>query len=367
MIERAMIMAAGVGTRLEPLTLTVCKPMVPLANQPAIVRILNLLKQHGVQHVTANLHYKGDQIEAALGDGSAFGMSARYSKEPELMGTAGGVKKVADHFPGTFVVVSGDALTDCDLTDLVRFHQANGAIATIALKEEDDTSKFGVVITDKQNRIRSFQEKPKPEEAKSHWVNTGIYVFEPQIFDLIPEGFYDFGSQLFPLLAEQNAPFFGYKMDGYWCDVGSLTQYRQAHYDLLEGKVQSPVDHRGQSLTIDPTAVIDPEAVLGDRCRVGPGARVLGRTTLGAGVTVESGASVTDSVIWDGARLASGAAIEEAIIGRNCQIGSGARIESGAVLGDGVQVGARARIQACRLWPGTALADAAEQLADLKP
>lgn len=195
---KAMIMAAGVGSRLMPMTAGVPKPMIPMANQPLMANTVRLLARHGFTELIANLHYHGDQIRAYFRDGSDFGVSMHYSPEDELLGTAGGVKRCAWFLDDTFVIVSGDALTDIDLTRLMEAHRRRGALATIALKEVPDVEHFGIVITDGDQRIRSFQEKPRPEEALSQVANTGIYVFEPEIFQFIPEGFYDFGKQLFP-------------------------------------------------------------------------------------------------------------------------------------------------------------------------
>jgi len=233
-----MIMAAGVGSRLMPLTATVPKPMVPVANRPVMEHAVNLLKRYEITEVIANLHYLPDVIRDYFGDGSEFGANLKYSEEKELLGTAGGVKNNQWFLDETFVILSGDGLTDINLHKLIEFHKQKGALATIALKKVEEVEQFGVVIKGEDGKIESFQEKPKREEALSDLVNTGIYIFEPEIFDYIPaKEVYDFGKNLFPLLVEKNLPFYGYEMEGYWCDVGSLEVYRQAHCDVLDGKV----------------------------------------------------------------------------------------------------------------------------------
>lgn len=240
---KGMIMAAGVGTRLYPLTKDVPKPMVPIAGKPLMEHIINLLRNHGITQLVANLHYLPDEIQNYFGEGSEFGVNLKYTFEPDLMGTAGGVKNNQDFLDDTFIVVSGDALTDINLGAFMRFHKEKGAIATIALKPMEEVERFGVVITNAEGRIINFQEKPQKEEALSNLVNTGIYIFEPEIFNHIPPGeFYDFGKNLFPRLALEGASFCGYITEDYWCDVGSLESYSQAQKDVEQGKVKLYVE-----------------------------------------------------------------------------------------------------------------------------
>jgi NDP-sugar pyrophosphorylase family protein len=360
MVPRAMIMSAGVGSRLEPLTSALPKPMAPIANTPTLGHILALLQRHGIRDVAANLHYRADVVRDYFGDGSAFGMHIRTHTEATLMGTAGGVKHFEDFLDRTFVIVSGDACTDANLTDLLAFHKAKGALATIALKEVEDTSKFGVVVTGEDGRIQAFQEKPKPEDALSHWVNTGIYVFEPEIFRRIPAGtVYDFGSQLFPLLAQEGAPFYGFQLQDYWCDIGSLDQYRMAHYDALEQQVK--LDMPGSrttwgwladGATVDPTAEISGLAIIGPGARIEAGARLTGRNTIGADCVIAAGAHVHDSVLWPDVRIGTGAILEAAILANGTTVGADARIETGAVISRDCHLESGAHIgPGVRVWP----------------
>ncbi len=236
---KGMIMAAGVGTRLHPLTKDIPKPMVPIAGRPLMEHIIHLLRIHGFTQLVANLHYLPQTIQNYFGDGSRFGVNLKYSYEPDLMGTAGGVKNNQDFLDETFVVVSGDALTDINLAAFLDFHKQKGAIASIALKPMEEVERFGVVIVDSDGRITSFQEKPKKEEALSNLVNTGVYIFEPEIFNYIPgEEVYDFGKNLFPRLAAEGAPFYGYVTQDYWCDVGNLEAYSQAQKDVEQDRVK---------------------------------------------------------------------------------------------------------------------------------
>src|SRR5450830_1731267 len=202
--NKAMVLAAGLGTRLRPLTDLISKPMAPIANKPVMEHIIELLAEHGFSEIVCNLHWYPEAIKDYFGDGSKYNIKITYSYEPELLGTAGGVKKVEAFFEGqTFLILSGDALTDIDLTELMDFHRKKGGICTLVLTEVDDPSQYGVVITDDESRITGFQEKPLMGEAKSSLANSGIYVFEPDIFSHIPYGsFYDLGRDLYPKLLE---------------------------------------------------------------------------------------------------------------------------------------------------------------------
>ncbi|MCX8032070.1 MAG: NDP-sugar synthase [Thermoleophilia bacterium] len=329
---RAMIMAAGIGTRLRPLTELVPKPMAPIVNRPALYHILRLLRLHGVREVVINLHHLPDAITSYFGDGSALGMEIRYSYEPELLGTAGGVKNNAD-FLGvdTFLVLSGDALTDVDLTGLISAHRRHGGLATMAVKEVLDPTQYGVVVANDEDRVVGFQEKPSLEEAKSRLCNCGIYVFEPEILSHIPEGrFDDFGRRVFPDLVRQHAPFYIYEVSGYWSDVGNVREYLRGNADALAGRVAVEVPGQqvrpgvwmeegakmaasvrleapvliGKGCVIEEGAIIEGPCVLGEGCSVGPRAW-LSRCVLLPGVTVPAGAMVMDGVLaqnsWAGA------------------------------------------------------------------
>lgn len=326
---KAMIMAAGVGSRLMPLTLDIPKPMVPMGNRPLMEIIVELLRQQGVTEMIANLHYHAGIIENYFGNGSDFGVSMHYSPEKELMGTAGGVKLCEWFLDDTFVIVSGDALTDINLEALVADHRAKGAIATIALKEVPDVEHFGVVVCDENGRIIKFQEKPRPEEALSHLANTGIYVFEPEIFKYIPpHQFYDFGKQVFPQLVKLGAPFYGKAIDEYWCDIGSLATYRQAHSDLLTGKLK--IVPRGRLLRTDAATIL-----WGEGASLGEEIVFSGQITIGPGCSVENKVHLENSVLWAGVKVGAGAAIRDALVGKDCTLGRKVKINPGAVVASG--------------------------------
>ena len=238
MLLKAMILAAGLGTRLRPLTNTVSKPMVNMAGRPCMEHAVRLLAKHGVRDIMVNLHYKPEYIQEHFKTGIELGVDIHYSYEKVLMGTAGGLKRVQAFFGDEPVlIISGDALTDLNLAEFYRFHKENGGIATLALKRVADPTQYGVVVRDR-NRISLFQEKPIRDEAISNLANTGIYLFKPEIFNHIPaDTFYDFGKQVFPELLAKGETICGYVMHEYWCDVGDLGVYKEAHYDMLTGFV----------------------------------------------------------------------------------------------------------------------------------
>lgn len=335
---KAMIMAAGVGSRLMPLTVDIPKPMVPMANVPLMEHIVKLLVGHGFDQIISNLHYHPDIINKYFLNGSKFEANMLYSREEELMGTAGGVRKCAWFLDDTFVIVSGDALTDVNLARLVGEHKKKGALATIALKEVEQVEQFGIVITGEDDRIHSFQEKPAREEALSNKANTGIYVFEPEIFNYIPEReFYDFGKQVFPHLVQIGAPFYGIEIENYWCDVGNIDTYRQSHVDILEGRVN--VKPEGRLVTNDNGKVL-----LGEGVIIGDDVKFKGRCVIGSGCRIGNRAIIADSVIWGNSIVKEQAILKDCVIGANCQIGSSAEINSGAVIASGCKLDDYAKI-----------------------
>lgn len=347
---KAMVLAAGLGTRLRPLTGSISKPMAPIVNRPVMYHILRLLKKHGINEAVANLHYHPHAITNYFGRGQRVGIELRYSLEPELMGTAGGVKHVSRFFgEGTFLVISGDALTDLDLEALVRQHKESGGIATLALKRVDDPSKYGVVIQDKDKRILGFQEKPAPGEELSNLCNCGIYVFEPAVFDHIPaDTFYDFGKGLFPEFVARNIPFYGYETGGYWNDVGSLEQYRIGNFDALTGKVdvevpgeeRSPGVKVGEGTVIAESAQLTPPILLGNNCRIGDDAKLVGPLIIGDHSVIEDGAALEGVIQWRAAQTGAGAKVLGGIIGRGAHIRDEVHIHDRVVVGDRCVIGA---------------------------
>ncbi|MDI6732172.1 MAG: NDP-sugar synthase [Candidatus Margulisbacteria bacterium] len=360
---KALIMAAGYGTRLEPLTIAVPKPMVPIVNIPTMQHNIELLKAYGFDEIVANIHYHPEQIENYFGDGSAFGVNLAYSYEENLLGTAGGVLKMAReiaHIEETFVVLSSDALTDINLSRLAAYHKEKKALVTLALLEVADVSQFGVVVQDEDGKIIAFQEKPNPKEAQSHFVNTGVYVMEPEVLKMIPGAPYDFGRQLFPQLIKNSAPIYGYKMVEYWSDVGNLEQYMRSSYDAMQGRVRIRIPGKkvgsctfiGEREQIDSSARFEGSVIIGDRCLIGREV-IIKDSIIGDKCVIADGVRIEGSVIWSDNMIGREAQVNKAIIGNWCTVGSKAKISEGAVVANRAIVSAGAIVPPkARLKPG---------------
>jgi NDP-sugar pyrophosphorylase family protein len=338
---KAMILAAGVGSRLDPLTRNVPKPMVPIVNRPVMEHIVELLKRHGFNEIMVNLYYLGEQIETHFGDGSRWGVRIHYSKEDRLWGDAGSVKRCEHFFDDTFVVIGGDDITDLDLTRLLRYHKEKRAIATIALSLVDDPSEYGIALLNERGRITRFLEKPRGEVIFSNAANTGVYVFEPEIFDLIPRGVtYGFGANLLPLLLEQRRPFYGFLTSSYWKDVGNLRTYQQTHVDAMQGRVSLRIPYPetrkyvwiGSNVKIDPTAEIGYPVIIGNNCEIGPGAKVLEYSVLGDNCVVEDNATVQESILWEGAVVMRDTMLVRCVVGKGCRVKSNAAVFDGVIV-----------------------------------
>jgi mannose-1-phosphate guanylyltransferase/mannose-1-phosphate guanylyltransferase/phosphomannomutase len=332
-----MILAAGLGTRLRPLTYLMPKPMAPVLNAPVMEHIVRLLKAHGFSEVIANLSYLPERIRDHFGDGSGFGIELAYSEETEPLGTAGGVGKVREYLSETdsFLVISGDALTDIDLSAMREAHEASDGIATLATKRVTDTTQFGVAITDEHGRIQGFQEKPEPAEALSDLANCGIYMFRREIFDHFPgpdhrspagdddqpEGFVDWAMDVFPALLEGDVPFHSHEIDAYWNDIGSISEYVQGNFDALAGEppLERPAEvsagvFAGSGPDLD-AVTIRPPVLIGDGCEIGSGADLHGPVVVGDGAQIGPGAMVRDAVVLPGARLEAGAMLVGGVCG----------------------------------------------------
>jgi mannose-1-phosphate guanylyltransferase len=314
-----MVLAAGLGTRLRPLTNEITKPMVPVLDRPVMAHILDLLEDHGFEDVIANLHYFPESIK------QYFGERLSYRFEPELLGTAGGVRGCADFFgDDSFVVISGDALTDIDLGAFAARHREAGGIATLAVKKVSDTREYGVVLHDRDGRITGFQEKPSPEEALSDLGNCGIYIFSPEIFDYFPDRpFVDWAQDVFPALLESDIPFHIHEVREYWNDVGSLAELRQGTFDALRGELRLQVEGRelapglivaGESV-VPRSAEIEGSVWIGSDVELGEDVRLTGPLVLGDGARVGEGAQLRDSILLPGTEVAQGAILIGAIAG----------------------------------------------------
>jgi mannose-1-phosphate guanylyltransferase/mannose-1-phosphate guanylyltransferase/phosphomannomutase len=319
-----MVMAAGLGTRLRPLTYELPKPMVPVVNRPVMEHILRLLPRCGFAHAIANLHWFPELIRDRFGDGSELGIELSYSYEEELLGTAGGVRNVAEYFGSEpFLVMAADALTDIDLAALRAAHDANDGIATLAVKRVPNVSEFGVVIVDSDGRIQGFQEKPDPAEALSDLASCMIYMLSPQIFDYFPDrGAVDFALDVFPALLEHDVPFHVHEIDAYWNDVGSLPEYLQGNLDALSGRVQVELEGALLDPSSDDAATeagepgVSGRVLLAEDCRIAPTARLDGPVVIGRGSTVGAGSRVKESVLLPSADVPEDALVAGAVYGR---------------------------------------------------
>ena len=354
-------MAGGEGTRLRPLTSNQPKPMVPIVGKPCMEHILDLLREHGIDEVIVTLAFMPQAIRSYFGNGDTLGMSIEYSVEESPLGTAGSVRLASDRLDETFLVISGDALCDVDLTDLIRSHRERGAAVTIGLKSVENPLEFGIVVTDEERRIERFLEKPSWSQVFSDTINTGIYVLEPEVLRHIPtDRPFDFSKELFPLLLEMGRPMYGYVFDDYWQDIGNLDQFRQANFDALDERVRLNVSGirlrgniwLGEGVEVDDLAAIEGPAFLGNYCRIAPDASVGPYSVLGSSVTLLERARTERSVIDAATHIGRSARVEGAVVGRGCDIRAHAHVQEGAAIGDEATLGAQSAVlPGVRIYP----------------
>ena len=341
-----MIMAAGIGSRLEPLTSNTPKPMVPVANTPVMEHILRLLKKHNITEVIANTHYLAPQISNYFTPGKINGLNLEILHEEKLSGTAGGVKK-CEYFLNnneTFVVMSGDSLTDVDLDKLIQQHKKAGAMISMGLKSvpKEEVIHLGVVVTNEEGRVTEFQEKPPIEKAKSTMVNTGIYIFEPELFDYIPKDtFYDFAKQVFPAVMNDNKPIYGFEIDGYWNDIGTLLQYRITSHDVLSGKTKIEIpgkdfghSKQGGNTRIANNVKFNGSSLIGNNCNIEAGTQVNKNTSIGDNCQIAENVTLNGCVIWDNVRIGKNTILNNCLIGNNVNILDNVTINNDAVIAD---------------------------------
>lgn len=360
---KAVVMAGGEGSRLRPLTLNRPKPMVPIANRPVMGHILELLKRHHITQIVATLQYRADDIQNYFGDGSHVGVTMQYSVEPQPLGTAGSVKFAEKYLARDepLLIISGDALTDFNLGEIVAFHQRVGAAVTITLCRVTTPLEYGVIIVDDSGHIERFLEKPSWGEVISDTVNTGIYVLAPEVLDEIESGVpFDFSKDLFPRLMQRGAPLYGFIATGYWCDIGDIAEYMRATGDLLSGKVNlgETGRHIGGGIFVEDDVEIAPDAQLFGPIFLGEGTRIKGSVVIhGPSVVrpftiIDNRAHVDRSIIWRNTYVGEGVELRGAIIGRNCTLKSKVVVFEGAVIGDECQVGASAVVHPnIKIWP----------------
>ena len=341
-------MAGGQGTRLRPLTSNQPKPMLPIVGEPMMQHILNLLRRHGFTNVVVTVQFLASIIRNFFGDGSDLDLSLTYATEQEPLGTAGSVKNAEQFLDDTFLVISGDAVTDIDLEKVVAFHREKGAAATVVLKRMEDPLEFGIVITGDEGRIERFLEKPGWGEVFSDQINTGIYVLQPEVLSFVPtDEEFDFASDLFPLLIEKGLPLFGYVTEDAWTDVGNLETYMKVHQDILEGRVNLEISGfeltngvwLGVGAEVDPDAILQGPLFIGPNARVEAGAELKEFSVLGANVVVKSGAFLHRAIVHDNAYVGPAVSLRGCVIGKNTDLKHGARVGEGAAVGDGCHIG----------------------------
>jgi mannose-1-phosphate guanylyltransferase/mannose-1-phosphate guanylyltransferase/phosphomannomutase len=328
-----MVLAAGLGTRLRPVTHEIPKPMVPVLNRPVMEHTARLLARHGFVETIANLYWFPETIEGHFGDGSAFGLELSYSREEQLLGTAGGVRKAADFLGDSFLVVAGDALTDLDFGAMREFHESHDGLATLATKRVADTDQFGVVIAGEDGRIQGFQEKPDPAEALSDLANTCIYMFRSEVFEFFPEpgtskaagpedppAFADWAMDVFPALLENDIPFYSHEIDAYWNDIGNLDELKQGNVDALNGAVA--IDRGAPELAegiwaAGPVggAQVEAPALIGAGVEIGEGTRIVGPAVIGDGCAIGAGAYLRDAILLEGASVPPDSMLVGGIVG----------------------------------------------------
>jgi mannose-1-phosphate guanylyltransferase len=350
---KAMILAAGKGTRVRPITYTTPKPMIPILQKPVMEFLVELLRNHGFDQIMVNVSHLAEEIENYFRDGQRFGVEIAYSFEGRIengqlvgdaIGSAGGMRRIQDFSPffdDTFVVLCGDALIDLDLTAALAWHRKKGAIATVVMKTVDpsEVSSYGVVVTDEDGRIQAFQEKPEVEDALSNNINTGIYIFEPEVLNYIPSGcMYDIGGDLFPKLVEMGAPFYGIAMDFQWVDIGRVPDYWHAIRSVLSGEVKNvsipgrevaPGVYTGLNVSVNWDKVdIQGPVYIGGMTRIEDGARIIGPSMIGPNCYICGGATVDNSVIFEYSRLGANVRlVDKLVFGRYCVDKTGAAID----------------------------------------
>lgn len=335
---QALILAGGKGTRLRPLTVYTPKPIVPVLNRSFLLYQLEILRRAGIREIILSLNYQPDKISQILGDGKDFGVNLRYVTEPQPMGTAGAYKFAASEICETTVVFNGDILTDLDVSEVIRQHRQRGAEASIVLTPVENPAAYGLVETDADEKVLRFREKPKPEELATlttRNINAGIYVLEPAVLDIIPEGEnYSFEYNLFPELLNRRKNFFAFVMrENYWRDIGTPQSYLEAHLDFLAEKIKGFTFEKTKNFDVATMASIDATSIIGEDCVVKSNARIV-NSVLGPGVHVEEKAVIENSVVWAHTRVSTASQIKNAVIGRSCYIGKNSVVSDGAVLGD---------------------------------
>lgn len=359
---KAVVMAGGEGTRLRPLTSNRPKPLVPVLNKPIAQHIVEHLKRANINDIVVTLYYLAEEIQNYFGDGAELGVNLIHSIEDTPLGTAGSVKKAEKYLDDdTFIIVSGDALTDIDIEKALAFHRERKAEATLVLKHVENPLEFGVVMTHEDGKIERFLEKPSWGEVFSDTVNTGMYILEPSVFNLMEQGKnYDWSQDIFPKMLVDGRAIYGYVMEEYWTDVGSLEQYRQAQYDMLNGLTTLPIEGSvresnifiADGAEVDPAAIIEGPVLIGPNCVVKAGAIIRPDTVLGENAIVEEGACIEKAVLWNSVYVGKDSLLRACTICNHVTVKDKVEIQEGAVVGDRCHIESGATIRTnVKLWP----------------
>ena len=338
-----MILAAGVGSRLDPLTSQLPKPLCPILGKPIMEHIILLCKEHGFINLAANTNVTADKVAEYFKDISKIGVNLNLVYEKELTGVAGGIRSCKKYLTDDVIlVIMGDALTDVNLKSLYEAHINSDCSVTVGIKEVEDTSQFGVVVADKDNKITSFQEKPKPNEAKSNLANTGIYFFNREIIDEIPpveqKLKFDIATDLFQKLMSKNTPMQAININAYWADIGTLKQYYKSIKEALEGKVKIHTDvertqigFKEKNVLIDPTAKIQGNIYLGSGVKIGPNVVINGAVYIEKNCSVEANSYISNSIIWSNSHIGKNVKVISSILGNNCKVNDDIEMISNSV------------------------------------
>jgi mannose-1-phosphate guanylyltransferase len=361
---QAVILVGGEGTRLRPLTSTVSKPVVPLVDRPLIAYMLEWLARHDIEDVIMSCGFLATSVHNVLGDGASQGVRLRYIEEPDPRGTAGALKFAESMLDERFLMLNGDILTDIDLTEQLAQHERTGAKATLALVPVADPTAYGLVRLAEDRSVLGFVEKPSSDQIDTNLISAGVYVLERELLQMIPAGRnVSIEREVWPLLV--GAGLYGFPSDGYWLDIGTPQRYLQGTFDVIEGNVQTAVLERlGDWLAIAPDAQVlgraIPPAVIERGAHVAAGAHVGSLVVLGQGVSVGAGSTVERAVILNGSEIGEGCKLLDCVVAAGCRVGAGTQISGGAVLGEGVTVGAHNVItNGARIFPGVTLPDSA--------
>ena len=355
----AIILVGGGGTRLRPLTYAIPKPLIPVLNRPLIVHMLDNLRRHGITRIVLAASASDTRMEAALGDGSRYGVNLEYCYETEPLGSGLAVKEAAQRFKGPFFVCNGDVLSDLNLTEMAQRHVQAGAMMSIFLASVTDASSYGIADIDDSGRINRFLEKPGPGQTNSRWANAGTWLFERDIVAQIPDEKMDGSIErlVMPSLIAQGDLVLGYASDTYWMDVGTPERYLQIHNDLLNGAIPGWITSTleaeaeiGDGCQIWADAHVGERVILGANCRLGGQVRITGPSVIGDSATIRERAAIASSVVWADTKIGAGAIIRNSIIGEGCVIGDGCVIE-GSVLANGAKVKREIRLNGARLEP----------------